>query len=112
MTSPRRRPLKKSDLRVIVKDSGVTQLHQLKRRAILHLGFVNYDTMTVDVFCGRELGRAYHVPFHWFFWQNCPSVCWRCRDQLKREYPEAREHAHVLPFSVLPAEGRPEVSDG
>jgi hypothetical protein len=113
MVTAKRRKITKNRLRVLVTRGGVTRDDQLKRGALLHIGLITYDVDGIEVLCGRDLGPTYHVPFHWFFWQNASFVCRRCRDQLMRRFPEARERAQPTPFRVLPAgaAGRAELHD-
>jgi len=103
-----RRKITKNRLRVLVTKNGITRDEQLKRSAILHIGLVTYDDPAIEVLCGRELGETYQIRFHWFFWQNASFVCAKCRDQLMRRFPEARERAYKTALRVLPAEGRAE----
>lgn len=110
MVTAKRRQITKERLRVLVTKGSIARDEQLKRSAILHIGLVTYADPSIRVLCGRQLGETYQIRFHWFFWQNAKFVCRKCKDQLMREFPEAKERAQPTPIKVLPAEGRQEDS--
>jgi len=109
MVTAKRRKITKERLRVLVTKNGVTRDEQLKRSAILHIGLVTFDEPAIEVLCGRELGPTYQIRFHWFFWQNASFVCRKCRYQLMKRFPEAKDRAHPTAIKVLPAAGRAEL---
>jgi hypothetical protein len=95
-------------LRILVSKSGIAPGEQLKRNAVLHIGLVTFDEPAIHIFCERDIGPTYQLRFSWFMFQHANIVCRKCKDRLRKDFPEARERVQPTPIKVLTAAGRAE----